>query len=82
MRRSRAFLARIEIQATLFCIFLFLYIWPLLTSFGQGYPEILYVYFYGVLIFQTFVMILLARCVGKPSSGKDEDLQSEEPKHG
>lgn len=74
---SECVFARIEILAILFCIFVFLCIWPLLSSFGQGSPELLYFYFFGLLICHTCVMIFLARYVGGRSSLEERDLNGE-----
>ena len=79
-RKSEPVLARIEILAILFCIFLFLCIWPLLTSFGQGSPQTLYVYFFGVLIIHALVMMLLTKYISKTSLSEEKGTNSEGPK--
>ncbi len=68
MKRSRSPFERFEIQAVLWCVFLFLYIWPLLTTVGQGHPYILYIYFYVVLGIHVVVLFLLKRGLSNSAS--------------
>lgn len=61
LKRVGAVLKRVEIQIVLWCMFLFLYSWPLLTTMGQGKPYILYIYYYAVLGIHVTVMFMLKR---------------------
>ena len=71
MAKLKNLLGTVEFQAVVFCVFLFLYIWPLQTTFGEGRPIALYVYFYVVLCLHVCCLLLVSLSV-KNLRDKDE----------
>jgi len=64
MGGARGFFSSLEFQSVASCTFLFLYIWPLLSSFGEGDPEVLYQYFYIVFALHLSSLLALSLSLG------------------
>jgi hypothetical protein len=78
MGRARGFFSSLEFQAVAFCTFMFLYVWPLLSAFGEGDPEVLYRYF--SIVFALHLCSLLAlgwSLKSRPEKGDGADPGSD-----
>lgn len=78
MGSVRGLFRSLEFQAVAFCTFMFLYVWPLLSTFGEGDPEVLYRYF--SIVFALHICSLLALGLslkGRPEKGNGADPGSD-----
>ncbi len=61
-----------EVHALLFCVFILLYVWPLLSTFGQGRPGVLFVYYHSVLAVHTLALYWVSRYSNDSSRRSDD----------
>lgn len=73
MKRPINPFACLEVHILLFCVFMLLYVWPLLSTFGQGRPGVLFVYYYAVLAIHTLALYRVGR------SSNDSSRRSDDP---